>query len=248
MRTGIAVMIFAFLVGCGRPPELPPKESMTVDFQSIQASGAIVDPAAKTHWTQAAVRVGLLNLWVGLGLAPHVGVFHAAHSQRPRAEDDRWVWSYTVKDANVDATATLSARMDGNASVWEMRVNGKVGAQTLSDFLWYDGRYEVSSGHWQIYNHPSGNLIRIDWKVNSPTDKELRFTNNTGGIDDGDSLVYKLAGDAASVSYDFQQNQKADIAWSVSTKAGYILAADYVDHENEKACWNTNLFDTVCPE
>ncbi|MFZ5470664.1 MAG: hypothetical protein ACOZIN_14625 [Myxococcota bacterium] len=247
MRFGILAMAVAVLVACGDPaPPLPPKDSMTVDFSAMDNSGALIDPNAKTHWTQAAVRVGILNLWIGLGLTPEVAVFHAAFSQKPKATKEGWEWSYSVKNLQVDATATLSAKMDGKASVWEMRVNGKVGNEQLTNFLWYDGRYEVSTGHWQIYNQ-AGKLVRIDWTVNSPTDKQLKFTNNTGTADDGAFVDYKLLADAASVSYDLKQNKQADIAWSVSTKVGSITAADYTGHENQKACWNAQLFDAACP-
>lgn len=246
MRTFAAALAVALLAGCEGAPPLPPMESMTVDFKSLDNSGALVDPTAKTHWTQAAARVGLLNLWVGVGLAAPVAVFHGAHSQKAKAQGDHWLWTYTVKNANVDATASLTARMDGNASVWEMRVTGRVGQQQLDDFLWYDGRYEVSTGYWQLYDQ-AGKLVKIDWTVNSPTDKQLKFTNNTGLADDGNFLDYKLAGDAASVTYDFKAPKVAEINWSVSTKAGSILAQDYTGHENQKACWNNNLFDVDCP-
>ncbi|MBN1207295.1 MAG: hypothetical protein JXB05_20595 [Myxococcaceae bacterium] len=253
MQRVLAFLVAVFLVGCGaEAPELPPKESMTIDFKSLDSSSQglqpgqqSVDPGARTHWTQAALRVGILNLWVGVGLAPHVAVFHAAHSQAAKAQGDEWVWTYSVKNGTVDATATLTARMDGKASVWQMRIDGKVGAEQLSDFLWYEGRYEVSTGYWQLYNL-EGKHIRIDWELNSPTDKELKFTDNTGGAEDGNFLTYKLAGDQASVSYDFKSNKKADISWSVSSKAGSILAADFAGHENQKACWDSQLFDVQC--
>jgi hypothetical protein len=244
LELGLGVML---LVGCGRAaPELPPKDSMVISFKGVDSSGMAIDPNAKTHWTQAAVRVGLLNLWIGLGLAPEVALFHAAHQQEPKVVGKKWVWTYAVKNEHVDATATLSAEMDGKASVWEMRVTGTVGAEKLTDFLWYDGRYEVSTGHWQIYDK-TGKLVRIDWTVNAPTDKQLKFTNNTGGADDGAFVTYQMKDDAASVSYDLKQNRKADIAWSVASKSGSILAADYVGHVNEKACWNTTQNDAPCP-
>lgn len=231
--------------GCGAAPDLPPQDSMIVDFGNFDSSNALVDTTKRTHWGDAVIRVAILNTWVGLGLAPAAGVFAAAHSQQPKADGDRWIWTYKVKNLAVDATATLSARIDGKASVWEMRVTGRVGSEQLQDFLWYDGRYEVSSGNWQFHN-AAGKLVRIDWTVAGPADKELTFTDNSGTANDGNFLSYKRAGDLASVSYDFKQDRKADISWSVSTKAGSITAADFAGHVNQKACWDSKLFDAEC--
>jgi hypothetical protein len=265
MRNSLFVLAFAVLLstGCGNnAPTLPPEESMAVSLSSLSGSstaddagvtldaGTTADGGVTTgthkNWTNAAVRVGLLDAWVVLGLAPEVAVFHAARSQHPKAQGKQWVWTSSVNDGFTNATATLTAELDGTASVWTMTIDGRVGAEQFSKFLWYEGRAEVSTGYWQIYNK-AGKLVRIDWTVNAPADRQLKFTNNTGGADDGAWLQYKLLSDAASVSYDFKTTKKADIDWSVATRAGSMTAADYAGHENQKVCWDGQLFDATCP-
>jgi hypothetical protein len=247
MRTGILSMaiVTALVAGCGgasgTAPQLPPQGSLSVSFKGMTNSNGL---SSKSNWTDAAIRVGVLDLWVGAGLAPEATVFAAAYSQQPTLQGLSWVWTYAVNQAPVNATATLSATVTAAGVNWQMHINGMVGTTSYNNFLWFDGTSNLTSGNWQIYSQ-TGKLVLINWTVNSATDADLKFTDNSGGANNGNTLEYKLLGDAATVNYGFTGPKTAAINWSVSTLAGSIVANDY--NSGAKACWDTQLYDITCP-
>jgi hypothetical protein len=241
-RTILSIALVALLGACGgTAPALPPKSSMTVDFSKMKKDAL----TSQSNWLAGVFRVGLLDLWVGAGLAPEVATFAAAYDQEPKLVGGNWEWSYAVNEGLVNATATLTGKVTAGSVAWEMRINGMVGTQQFNDFLWFDGTSQATSGFWQLYSL-TGKLVRIDWNVTSAA-TDLKFTDNTGTATDGHTLDYNVAGDLATVTYDLTAPSKGVVSWSISTAAGYVDAADYTGHENVKECWDNLLNDTTCP-
>ena len=119
----------------------------------------------------------------------------------------------------------------------------------LDHFLWYNGHCNINAttGDWIFYDlsKPDSFIeqVRIDWVINSETNRVLTFTNVlAGGKDEGDQLKYTVDGDNISVEFfDASQGTTAIISWDAVTTAGCIEAPNY--NNGVPGCWDENHND-----
>lgn len=241
MRKGVSVLSAVSLgfAACGGSPELPPEDTMSVDLSDFDRA-ALVDPSRVDHWGAAALSVGVINLMVGVGLAPPIAVLKAAQAQDPVRDGDGWKWTFR----HGAATATLRGREEASGTSWEMRIDGIVGLERFDDFVWYTGTHEAGRGQW-IFHDQKGSELRLDWTRDDARHRTLSF-EFTAGEHKGETLAYAIDGDDASVDWSFKDANKGRVAWSRATKAGSIKASKYEGHENEQACWDSTLHDAEC--
>jgi len=237
------------------PPTLPPAKSMSVDVSVFTQKPSLFKEAldsTQTNFTNAAVRVAVINTVVLLALAAPTATFAAAASQNPTLESDgKFHWVYQAQHGLYTYQADLAGWLDAKNSriKWEMRVTVPSSMPPLNDYLWYDGWSNLTNteGQWHFYDatKPSGQseVIRLDWSYSNLLDRRATFTNVSSNPDfNGDVLAYEVAGTACSISfYDHSEDITAVIGWDAVTTAGYIEVPLY--HDGEAAYWDENHYD-----
>ncbi len=232
-------------------PQLPPAETMTVDLSMFTKNAALAKAVdtTKSHFTNAALRVGIINIFVVLGLSAPVATFAAAASQQPVLKSDgKFHWIYQVQSGGYTYQADLAGYVQaGEPKIkWEMAITAPTTKPALSDFLWYDGWSNLTNteGQWHFYDAASpaihAEVIQLDWSYRGLSDRSATFTNVSANPQaTGDILEYRVSGTGCSVSfYDKSEDITAIIAWDSITTAGYLQVPDYND--GEVAYWDEN--------
>ncbi|MDZ7344862.1 MAG: hypothetical protein ONA90_10165 [candidate division KSB1 bacterium] len=240
----------------GKPPKLPPKGSMALDlslFTDGQGSGKA--GAIGANFTNAAIRVLVINTVVAANLSVPVAVFAVAASQTPTlGSDGKFHWIYSVQHGGQTFAADLAGWLDVPAgqSVWEMYISTSTHQPPLSKFLWYSGRanFDGTSGYWEFFDDKapaSGvKVLRIDWQVAAEDHATLKFRVVKPNVPEtGDELTYLVAGPRRTITaFDQSANTTLEITWDAQTGAGYLIAPDY--NNGEKACWDEHRNDVAC--
>ncbi|MDZ7289516.1 MAG: hypothetical protein ONB44_18985 [candidate division KSB1 bacterium] len=241
------------------PPKLPPQTSMAVDLSLFSSSQGLAkigqEQMAGANFTNAALRVLVINTTVVAGMSVPVIVWAAAASQQPvLGADGKFHWIYTVQSGAQIFQADLAGWIDVPArqSVWEMYITSTTHVPALAKFLWYSGRanLDATSGYWEFFDDktPATNtkVLRIDWQSTAPDKATLTFLVVKPGVpENGDQLTYRVDGVLRQITlFDKSANTTLDIGWNAQTGAGYLLAPDY--HNGQKACWDENRNDVVC--
>lgn len=249
-------------VGCAKPPELPPGDSMEFGNFTKGKAGALSNEsegagapageggAGTANVDRAAAAVGLVTLGVNLALLTPRLVFWGVLTADPEHDGKVWTWDKTF------ALEGWKAQLRGEVKQkleLEMRVTALRGEQVgkIDNFLWYTGSHAAQSGQWVIYApEKTGPVIDIDWARAGATDKDLTFTNVTTGEDaSGDILKYALKGRLASMTIHDAKNDKGapadfSVVWHVDNGSGKMTAAGM------GYCWDTiqqGQIDITCP-
>ena len=257
----VLVVAHVALVSCSddpvsskpQQPTLPPVASMTVDLSGLSPSSTAKIAQPGLNFTNAALRVVIINATVGIVLSVPVAVFAAAASQTPTlGSDAKYHWQYTTTVNGNSFTANLAGSVDLSTqeSVWEMRISST--ALALNNFLWYDGRAKLngSSGFWDFYDTAQPNtkagVLHLDWTYASTTAATLSFeVIKVGAAELGDTLDYIVAGTTIKiVLVDASAAETTEISWDRVTTAGYLIAPNY--NGGVKACWDSTRADVVC--
>ena len=238
--------------GDGPPALLAPAafEFANADFPQAQGRGT----QAGANFSNAALRVGTVNLAVGLHLIiPHL-VTRAALNAEPVVESETWVWSNTVRIHEEDATFALAGTPDGDGVEWAMQITTRspIDGEVLDDFELYTAQtaFDGRSGDWQLYHEVEGARVRVleaAFDADAESVRRLAF-HVPNGVDEhgGDAVVYERAGTARG--FDWTQVAEGNehlVAWDAVSHAGSIQATNY--NGGVRACWNFNLEDAPCP-
>lgn len=220
----------------------------------------------KTNFINAALRVQLLHLVFCGALMPPVSAFSLAiHSVPQLQPDGSWLWTYIFVKDQVEYSIFLYGRDAGDRTQWKMEVSTANPEMPLDHFVWFEGealKYE-SSGYWQFYEPilspalvaaaaaaqtPGKQSIRIDWLNLTGNVHQLSLLNNNpDSPDEGDLIVFYASPAVSRV--DFTDSAAPEVVYNITWYAdgsGSIQVPDY--NNGERACWDTNQFDVVCPE
>ena len=254
----------AGFVGCGdddgeehengdQAPMLPPDASMALDLTVF--NGAKLAPgslAPGKNFSNAAFRVGVLNVVVVVLLAPPAIVFKAATTAIPARQDDgTWLWTYEVNAAGQEYAANLTGSLEGGKALWSMEVTNSLLTPPLNDFEWYTGESELdnSAGSWRFFDfltpQEAKHVGTIEWSVQSEGKSELLFSNtNIGGPSFGDTVLYSVQGTTALISvYSAATKVTAEITWDLITGAGSMKVPGY--NNGERAFWDADKQDAA---
>ncbi len=240
-------------------PALPPQSSMAMDlsdFNQALPKGQAETNAPGLNYTTARVTVALINLSVATILSVPTLTFVAALSQQPVLQSDgKFHWIFTVNDGSKSFKADLAGWVDVPTSeaVFEMRISTTGVIPALNNFLWYEGRAQLTNktGYWEIYDalRPASptKILRIDWQAPDQNNATLELTAVEQGVPTfGDKVRYNVAGTTRTVQhFDASANATVTITWDAVTKAGSITAPNY--NNGNKACWDSQLNDVTCP-
>jgi hypothetical protein len=233
-----------------QPPALPSAERLQFDFGFFDETPSELERSAYDNFFNAYVRAAVAGAVTELLVAPPVAAFALALHTPPSPQDDgSWLWIYTWSDGTDDVQIRLRGRALGNDRVeWELRVtNPAIGVEKE---LWFAGEtWNDADAGWFVFTdfEEAGDpeTGRLDWGA----DSEGEFLKLTDlWSNPGDSLEYREKGSARGFTWTDADASDLDwyVRWDAVTRAGSLRAPDY--NGGEKACWDEDLRDTVCPD
>ncbi|OFX86406.1 MAG: hypothetical protein A2W99_13535 [Bacteroidetes bacterium GWF2_33_16] len=264
----IAILIPAF-TGCDedetdKAPELPPYESMVIDFSNFSGDAkATPDLKTTTNFGWAALTVYFWNVTVGSVIAVPVAAFYTSFNQTPTyLGDKKWQWSYTVNGFAGAYTARLTGEVRTDDVKWEMYIT-KIGIGAYPEFKWFEGTSSLdrNTGQWTLYHSYQYqeevlviDWLRIDGEFSQITYTYVRELNDnrvtedfngsylTYGLQTGDyDAYYTVHAYAASIS-EFADTY---IEWNTTQFYGHIKA-DHIYQDTNWHCWDTLGNDVNC--
>lgn len=250
-------------------PELPPLNSMIMDLNmgTTQKSAILQEEQIISYYAIAALNVGFWSTVAALHTAIPAAAFEKAFESEPSWDNaiQAWVWSYNTPVATDTYEARLTGKIVSDSIKWEMYLS-KVGDANLQDLLWFEGKsHPGRTGGWWVLNYPKIDsgvqmqaAIRINWSYTNEKVFSLRYTYVADMVYDTVNQYYvtnKAKGnyieygrvddsifDAYYILYVKEKNEKFNIYWNTSTKAGRIEK----EGTTEEGCWNSNLVNTPC--
>jgi hypothetical protein len=256
------VMLLCFVAACDsvepspepQAPQVIPEAAFDMDLRLFD-NGPGKQGTRGTNFLAAAIRVLVVNTGIYSVLHVPAQVTAWAQEVEPVWDGEAFVWAAdTLVDGQKEGFS-LTARPDGNAILWEMRVSGydEHNDVRFEDFLLYDARtgLETNEGTFNIqYPTKEGSLRVLEGAyevVDEETDATIRFTIPTdvpevGGM----KATYRQEG--VWFTLDFTEPDPTHrhlMRWNVETNEGSIKAYDY--NNGEEACWDAGLQNTDCP-
>jgi hypothetical protein len=264
----IVLLLFSIVVSCekddseGIAPELPPVETMAIDFTKFGSANKSTSQL-RSNWLYAAKTVGVWNVIIGTTFAVPVAAFKLAINHQPEKLNNlTWQWQYTVDGFTSQYSARLTGKLETAHVKWEMYV-AKEGVDSFEEFLWFEGTSNTDgkSGQW-ILHHSSAfpeETIQIDWKKEDVVVGEIMYTyirelNNQRQADEfkGSTLTYGLQDAPFDIyvnvhAFNSQSQTFNDsyIEWNKTSYAGHVKAEHYFNNTSWY-CWDTQGYDTDC--
>jgi len=262
----LLVLIPAFFIGCkkknnpGIPPDLPPVESMSIDFSNFTGVKKSLEilPGQKgtenSNWEFAATVAGIWRVIIGTTLAVPVASFQMAVEQQPEyISDNTWQWSYNVTVGDVTYQARLTGKTQTGNVEWKMYIT-KTGS--YNDFLWFEGssRSDGSGGQWILYqsNEYPVQILQIDWTKSGDEVGTIKYTFIKPSDPFQSSYIeYGLTSSTLNAYYSIHyyngvKFSDVDVEWNTTTKEGRVKSLDYLGDANWY-CWDSNYVNVLCP-
>ncbi|MBK6281861.1 MAG: hypothetical protein IPF54_03595 [Draconibacterium sp.] len=262
------IILMMFFFSCEKEnstevaPELPPVETMIVDFGKIADITKSAD-IAKTNWLYSATTVGWWSIITGTTFAIPVAAFRSAIEVEPTYIDNlTWEWNYSVDGFTSQYSARLVGKLLSKEVKWEMYIS-KTGIQPFDEFLWFEGTSNIdgNSGQWILY-HSSAfpeKTIQIDWKKETEKVGEIKYTyirekNDQRQTDsfNGSTLTYGLQKMELDIfvnihAYNAEDKKFNDsfIEWNSTNYFGHVKAENFFNDSNWH-CWDSQGNDILC--
>ncbi|MFP4365691.1 MAG: hypothetical protein ACLFQA_01230 [Bacteroidales bacterium] len=261
----IIVTLFAALmfVGCekdenNQPPELPPMESVVIDFSNFNDSSDTLNNekglADYNHWGNAFLTVSGWNVFITMGMAVPVVAYKEALKQSPvYLGEDQWEWTYDITANSLEYSATLVAEKISNEEFTATMYISRSGTRGFDDFKWFEGtvRYDHTYASWTIYENPADTspMITIEWNRDWEADTlDITYTNIRPDDNENGSFISYSVDPAkefdASYTISLSSGETL-IEWNQETKAGRIMSTERFGNDSWY-CWDENLKNIVC--
>ncbi len=222
--SGFAVVLMATLLfpltSCDKEPvedrpQLPPVESIMMDFSDFDEEPAGSKGSASTYqnFTRAYLTVGFWNLSVSVVSAIPVAAYaHALQQEADFMGDNTWEWSYDFTLNNVSYAAILTAHRISNE---EFTVDMSIAYSAFPEqsVKWFDGvvRYDHTQADWTFYKDGSVPVLEIAWNKNFETEAaDLTYTYTEADQNETGSYVM----------WEYIPGADLDAAYTVSMSAG----------------------------
>jgi hypothetical protein len=238
------------------PPELPPIESLQMDFSafSSEPAGAKGTEATYNNFLYSYVQVGIWSIAATLYSAIPVAAYSHALQQTPvNLGDHSWEWSYNFTLNNLQYSATLTGeRLDNEEFSMEMVIG--LAASPASGVKWFDGvvRYDHTHAMWTFYEQGSVPVLEIEWNKDFVTEAgDLTYTIvKEGHAEEGSYISYTYTpGTDFDASFDISGAAgMADIEWNTATIKGRVMSLANFEDEDWH-CWDSQangLMDINC--
>lgn len=237
-----------------KPPQLPPANSMQMDFSNFQNNQKSESAAtlSTNNFTKAAGAAMLMKGVVELNLAiPRILLKAAQNANSQLNDSGKWEWKFSKNaDGNTFSVRLVASRTDNNKVNWDFYVSSS--NLGLNDQLFFSGTTSAdgSSGIWTYYSLKNANsqeaVSQINWTVNGDNDISLKLeVKSDRNNNQGDYIEYSFDGTLKTATYyDASSDETTKMQINVNTHAGYIITPNY--NNGDKACWDKDFQDTTC--
>jgi hypothetical protein len=250
----------------GTPPEIPPYESMVLDFSKFTTNqkSAMADTTKNNYYSSVATVI-YWNTIITVTMIVPVASFYESFNHEPIfLGNATWQWTY---DVNI-LGATYSARMTGQIRAddikWEMFIS-KTGIEAHSEFKWFEGTSNLDGegGQWLLYHSYDVQeaVLKIDWEKSENEIGSIKYTYIRNS-DNGDAqqlsmnsyLQYGLKEEIFNAFYNIHSTTRdkenegflnVKIEWSTTEYFGKIMAEHYFN-DSEWHCWDSEGYDAIC--
>lgn len=234
-------------------PELPPVESMMMDFSAFQTSptdGSKGISISYDNFVHAYTNVAFWNAFTTVSLIVPVSAYGYALQQEPEyVGDDSWEWSYEFNLLQLTYTATLTGKRLTNET-FSMKMEIANSDLPALKFKYFDGecRYDHTHAEWNLYeNAQVANIkvLEVEWDKNFETgDASMKYTYvEPGQTETGSSIFWEYDVDGTPYNSSYTIDLAAgmiNIEWDKTTKAGRIMDPVYFEN-SEWYYWNSNF-------
>jgi hypothetical protein len=258
----LAALVMLTITSCDKEPtdlrpELPPVESMAMDFSDFAnpPAGMKSSDVSYVHFVLAYTTVSYWNATAVLVSALPVAAYAHLLSQTPEyLGENTWEWSseFTFNSQTIKATLT-GKRLNNEEFSMEMVISHS--SMSEEGVLWFDGvaRYDHTSADWTIYKEGSIEVLQIAWNKDYETEEaDLTYTYVEPEQEETGSYIMwaYLPGEVYDSKYEVSMAEgMTNIEWNVSTIEGRIKSPPYFEDENWH-CWDSyanGLVDILCP-
>jgi len=238
------------------PPELPPVESMLMDFSAFseQPAGAKGTEATYANFLYSYATVGFWSLSATLVSALPVAAYGHALQQSPvYLGDQTWEWSFDFMLNNVQYSAILTSERLSNEE-FSMDMSIGLAAAPATAVKWFDGvvRYDHTHATWTIYKDGTQPVLEIEWNKDFETEKaDLTYTFvEQDHAQQGSYIMWDYnpgAGFDGAYNISLAEGMTT-IEWNTETIKGRVMSMVQFQDE-EWHCWDSKangLADITC--
>ncbi len=259
----LTALILTFTTSCnkkeeGEQPELPPVESLVMDFSDFdsrpdQTKGVAI---SYNNFVYSYLNIVFWNtISTGTIALPTAAYLYMLEQDPEYLGDNKWEWTYEFTFNQADYIATLTGiRLNNEEFSMEMEIaySGFTGAAVK----WFDGviRYDHTAATWNLYKYDdlsTVKIIEVEWTKDYEAEtSSLSYTYVEPGKEQTGSSI--TLGKDPSLDYDAWYtislaSETIDIQWDTETKAGRVKNPDHFQDSNWH-CWNSDLMDIECPD
>lgn len=253
----MSLSILVALVSCekaneNQQPELPPVESLAMDFSDFSQKPAGAKGTAETYgnFVYSYAVVGFWNIYATLVSALPVAAYAGALEQEPaNMGDGLWEWSYDFNNYKV----TLEAERISNEE-FEARMLVALATAPGQKVLWFDGvvRYDGTSADWTVYRDGTVAVLDIAWNKDFEQGTEdLTYTYVEANMEETGSYIMWARDTSLELDASYTVSMAAgmtDIRWNSTTLEGRVKAPLHFGDELWH-CWESlenGLMDKDC--
>jgi hypothetical protein len=237
-------------------PELPPLESLVMDFSDFsQQPGGVKDTEVTyENFLHAYFSVVFWNIASVTTLAVPIAAYTHAFQQEPEyLGDHTWEWSFEFSLGSGSYTATLTGvRINNEEFSMEMVIASSAAPE--QGMKWFDGvvRYDHTHASWNLFGEGGVKMLEAEWNKDFETEAgDLTYTYVEPDREEtGSYIMVSYMPDAVyDASYTISlANGETLIEWNTTTLEGRVkdLAAF---GDSEWHCWDSaanGLADMIC--
>ena len=236
-------------------PDLPPVESMMMDFSDFDEAPPGTKGTLKTYqnFWYSWFTVGIVNVYATVVTVLPVTAYTYALQQTPvYVGDYTWEWSFDFT-LDFEYTATLTgARINNEEFSMEMVI--ALAAAPAAGVKWFDGvvRYDHTRATWIMYEEGTTPVLEIEWNKDFETEKaDLTYIfTKPGHPQNGSSAMAKYNPDEFfDAAYNISLAEgETNIQWNTTTIEGRVKSPVHFG-DDAWHCWDSqanNLADKVC--
>jgi hypothetical protein len=219
----MAVSLLFVITSCdkepeGNRPDLPPLESLFMDFSDFDSPVADVKSSVESHNNFNHAFTSLV-FWSGASAVtmalPVAAYGYALEQEAVYLGENSWEWAYDFKWNNIDYKATLTGvRINNEEFSLEMVI--APAAFPEQGVLWFDGvvRYDHTHATWNIYREGTTVLLGIEWSKDYELgDASLQYTYTEPDQEETGSFI----------KYEYNPMELYDASFTVSLATGTTL-------------------------
>lgn len=263
------VFLVSLFTGCkknkGNPPDLPPEESMAIDFSNFDSGKSDVIQLPKgvedSNWSFVTDRANEWKYVTDNILAVPFTSYPLVSDHTPSyIEDKTWQWSFNFTVLSETYKARLTGQIRTSDVLWKMYI-AKEGTGGFSEFVWFEGSSKIdgTGGQW-TYNHSSllqELVLQIDWTRTGATMGTVKYTYvrtlNDSRSPDPFKSSYILYG-KMTVTYDSYYTihyydgsgfSDVNVEWNSTSRIGHVKCPAFFADSNWH-CWDANYGNIKC--